>query len=55
VPPRQLPMPPADFTGRTAELKTLAGLLDQAGGKPGTVVVSAIGDTAGVGKPNLEN
>ena len=50
--PRQLPAAAADFTGRTAELKILEGLLDSAG-RPGTVVVSAIGGTAGVGKTAL--
>jgi tetratricopeptide (TPR) repeat protein/transcriptional regulator with XRE-family HTH domain len=50
--PRQLPAAAADFTGRTAELKILGGLLDSAG-RPGTVVVSAIGGTAGVGKTAL--
>ena len=49
--PRQLPAAVADFTGRDAELKALTAMLDQAGtGAPGTVVISAIGGTAGVGK-----
>jgi transcriptional regulator with XRE-family HTH domain len=51
--PRQLPGVGADFTGRSAELKTLAGLLEADGGPVGTVVVSAIGGTAGVGKTAL--
>jgi tetratricopeptide (TPR) repeat protein/transcriptional regulator with XRE-family HTH domain len=52
--PRQLPAAVADFTGRAAELEALTGLLDQAGaGAPGTVVISAIGGTAGVGKTAL--
>jgi hypothetical protein len=51
--PRQLPAAVADFTGRAAELEALTRILDQAGaGTPGTVVISAIGGTAGVGKPN---
>jgi tetratricopeptide (TPR) repeat protein/transcriptional regulator with XRE-family HTH domain len=50
--PRQLPAAGADFTGRAAEVRALAGMLDQAGG-PGTVVISAIGGTAGVGKTAL--
>jgi DNA-binding SARP family transcriptional activator/tetratricopeptide (TPR) repeat protein len=48
--PRQLPAAVHHFAGRAAELATLSGLLDQAGG---TVVVSAIGGTAGVGKTAL--
>jgi DNA-binding SARP family transcriptional activator len=52
--PRQLPAAVAGFTGRAAELAALAGMLDQAGaGGPGTVVISAIGGTAGVGKTAL--
>src|SRR5215831_7746196 len=54
VVPRQLPAAVADFTGRAAELRALTGMLDQAGaGAPGTVVISAIGGTAGVGKTAL--
>ena len=49
--PRQLPTAVADFTGRAAELQALTRVLDQAGaGAPGTVAISAIGGTAGVGK-----
>ena len=52
--PRQLPAAVADFTGRAAELETLTRILDDAGtGAPGTVVISAIGGTAGVGKTAL--
>ena len=52
--PRQLPAAVADFTGRTAELRRLTRTLDEAGvGGPGTVVLSAIGGTAGVGKTAL--
>jgi DNA-binding SARP family transcriptional activator len=50
--PRQLPAAVAGFTGRTAELAALTGMLDQAG-TPGTLVISAIGGTAGVGKTAL--
>jgi tetratricopeptide (TPR) repeat protein/transcriptional regulator with XRE-family HTH domain len=50
--PRQLPAAVADFTGRAAELAALTGMLDQGGG-PGTVMISAIGGTAGVGKTAL--
>jgi tetratricopeptide (TPR) repeat protein/transcriptional regulator with XRE-family HTH domain len=52
--PRQLPAPVRHFAGRENELKALTGLLDQAGAQvPGTVVISAIGGTAGVGKTAL--
>jgi DNA-binding SARP family transcriptional activator/Tfp pilus assembly protein PilF len=52
--PRQLPAAVAGFTGRVAELAALSRLLDHAGaGGPGTVVISAIGGTAGVGKTAL--
>jgi DNA-binding SARP family transcriptional activator len=52
--PRQLPGAVPQFTGRSAELATLSRLLDHAGGQaPGTVVISAIGGTAGVGKTAL--
>jgi tetratricopeptide (TPR) repeat protein/transcriptional regulator with XRE-family HTH domain len=52
--PHQLPAAPSDFTGRAAELEALAQILDDAGaGGPGTVVISAIGGTAGVGKTAL--
>ena len=55
VVPRQLPAAAADFTGRAAELAALTRILGQAGGAgaPGTVVISAIGGTAGVGKTAL--
>jgi DNA-binding SARP family transcriptional activator len=52
--PRQLPAAVAGFTGRAAELSALTEILDQGGaGEPGTVVISAIGGTAGVGKTAL--
>jgi tetratricopeptide (TPR) repeat protein/transcriptional regulator with XRE-family HTH domain len=52
--PRQLPATVADFTGRAAELAALTQMLDEAdAGTPGTVVISAIGGTAGVGKTAL--
>jgi tetratricopeptide (TPR) repeat protein/transcriptional regulator with XRE-family HTH domain len=51
---RQLPAAVACFTGRGPELATLTGMLEEAGtGAPGTVVISAIGGTAGVGKTAL--
>jgi tetratricopeptide (TPR) repeat protein/transcriptional regulator with XRE-family HTH domain len=52
--PRQLPVRVAGFTGRAAELGALNRILADAGdGGPGTVVISAIGGTAGVGKTAL--
>jgi tetratricopeptide (TPR) repeat protein len=48
--PRQLPVAPRHFTGRLAELETLAALAAAAGG---TVVLSAIDGMAGVGKTAL--
>src|SRR5215472_11178396 len=52
--PRQLPGGVRHFTGRAQELAQLTGLLDHAGDEqPGTVVISAIGGTAGVGKTAL--
>jgi tetratricopeptide (TPR) repeat protein/transcriptional regulator with XRE-family HTH domain len=50
--PRHLPAATAGFTGRTGELKTLTRLLDT-GSPSGTMVISAIGGTAGVGKTTL--
>jgi DNA-binding SARP family transcriptional activator/tetratricopeptide (TPR) repeat protein len=52
--PRELPTGVAHFTGRTSELAALSALLDAAGDQvPETVVISAIGGTAGVGKTAL--
>jgi DNA-binding SARP family transcriptional activator/tetratricopeptide (TPR) repeat protein len=52
--PRELPPAVPGFTGRLAELQTLTRLLDRPGAQPaGTVVISAIGGTAGVGKTAL--
>jgi DNA-binding SARP family transcriptional activator len=52
--PRQLPATVSGFTGRAAELAALTRMLDDAvAGSPGTVVISAIGGTAGVGKTAL--
>jgi len=52
--PHQLPAAVADFTGRAAEVKALNRILDDvSAGRPGTVVISAIGGTAGVGKSAL--
>jgi transcriptional regulator with XRE-family HTH domain/tetratricopeptide (TPR) repeat protein len=52
--PRQLPAAVPDFTGRAAELAALTRILDDAASvAPGTVVISAIGGMAGVGKTAL--
>ena len=52
--PRQLPMAGRHFVGRAAELAGLTALLDLRGQQePETVVISAIGGTAGVGKTAL--
>jgi len=52
--PRQLPTAVPGFTGRTAELEALTQALDEeSADSPGTVVISAIGGTAGVGKTAL--
>jgi tetratricopeptide (TPR) repeat protein/transcriptional regulator with XRE-family HTH domain len=53
--PRQLPPGVPHFIGRKAELDVLTSLPDALGGSDGagTVVISAIGGTAGVGKTAL--
>ena len=51
--PRQLPAVVRCFVGRVAELKALHAVLDQAPVAAGTVVISAISGTAGVGKTAL--
>jgi DNA-binding SARP family transcriptional activator/tetratricopeptide (TPR) repeat protein len=52
--PRQLPAAVSGFTGRGAELAALTRMLDDGSPEsPGTVVISAIGGTAGVGKTAL--
>jgi DNA-binding SARP family transcriptional activator/tetratricopeptide (TPR) repeat protein len=52
--PRQLPAPVRHFAGRADEMDKLTGLLDHTDGQaPGTVVISAIGGTGGVGKTAL--
>jgi DNA-binding SARP family transcriptional activator/tetratricopeptide (TPR) repeat protein len=52
--PRLLPAPVRSFSGRAAELHQLRQLLEDAGAeKPGPVVITAIGGTAGVGKTAL--
>jgi len=51
--PRQLPAAVAGFAGRAAELEALTGLLEEAALPGGTVVISAIDGTAGIGKTAL--
>ncbi|MGW1162835.1 AfsR/SARP family transcriptional regulator [Streptomyces sp. NPDC002519] len=51
--PAQLPHDLPTFTGRQAELKNVLALLDGDIQPPGTVVISAIGGMAGVGKTAL--
>ncbi len=52
--PRELPAAVGDFTGREAELAALNRLLGADGqSQAGTVLISAIGGTAGVGKTAL--
>jgi transcriptional regulator with XRE-family HTH domain/tetratricopeptide (TPR) repeat protein len=51
--PRQLPAAAAHFVGRGGELGVLDSLLDRVAGRAGTVVISAICGTAGVGKTTL--
>jgi tetratricopeptide (TPR) repeat protein len=51
--PRQLPAAVAGFAGRAAELKTLTSWLEEAAPPGGTVVISAIHGTAGIGKTAL--
>ncbi|MDQ2875148.1 MAG: tetratricopeptide repeat protein [Actinomycetota bacterium] len=51
--PHQLPATARTFTGRAAEMRTLNALLEQAVTRADTVVISAIGGMAGVGKTAL--
>jgi tetratricopeptide (TPR) repeat protein/transcriptional regulator with XRE-family HTH domain len=51
--PRQLPAPVRHFTGRAEHVKALTELLDDGADAGGTVVISAIGGTAGIGKTAL--
>jgi Flp pilus assembly protein TadD len=51
--PQQLPAAVAHFAGRAEELSTLTELLHRRADTGGTVVISAIGGTAGVGKTAL--
>ncbi|WP_329388004.1 AfsR/SARP family transcriptional regulator [Streptomyces sp. NBC_01716] len=51
--PAQLPADLATFTGREAELAQLKGLLPDDGEQPATLLISAIGGMAGIGKTTL--
>jgi tetratricopeptide (TPR) repeat protein len=51
--PRQLPPAVPGFTGRAAELEVLTSLLEEAALPGGTVVISAIDGTPGIGKTAL--
>jgi tetratricopeptide (TPR) repeat protein len=51
--PRQLPTGVPHFVGRVSELELLDAMLDEIGGGASSVVISAIGGTAGVGKTAL--
>jgi tetratricopeptide (TPR) repeat protein len=51
--PRQLPAAVAHFAGRSGELAVLTGLLRGRADVGGTVAISALGGTAGVGKTAL--
>jgi tetratricopeptide (TPR) repeat protein len=53
VVPRQLPPAMPYFVGRAAELAKLNALLERSARPGGTVVISAIGGTAGIGKTTL--
>jgi DNA-binding SARP family transcriptional activator len=51
--PAHLPADVAAFTGRVEHLEELDALLDRADQRPGSVIITAIGGTAGVGKTAL--
>ncbi len=53
VVPRQLPAVVPHFAGRAGELRLLASALGETARASGTLVISAIGGTAGVGKTAL--
>jgi DNA-binding SARP family transcriptional activator len=50
---RQLPTAPSHFAGRSAELQALTRLVNGGADAGGTVMISAISGTAGVGKSTL--
>ncbi|WP_165978702.1 AfsR/SARP family transcriptional regulator [Actinomadura darangshiensis] len=51
--PQQLPADVSGFSGRTGELAKLAGLLQETGTRPNTVVIASMSGMAGVGKTTL--
>src|SRR2546426_12844863 len=51
--PRQLPVAARHFAGRVTELEALTALMEETAGAAGTVVISAIDGTAGIGKTAL--
>ncbi|WP_328749960.1 tetratricopeptide repeat protein [Streptomyces sp. NBC_00285] len=51
--PAQLPADLPTFVGRSAELDQIRALLPEQSGAPATVVISAIGGMAGIGKTTL--
>ncbi|HEV2450347.1 MAG TPA: BTAD domain-containing putative transcriptional regulator [Streptosporangiaceae bacterium] len=53
LPPHQMPASLRHFAGRTDELAALDRLLGEVGQPGGTVVISSIGGTAGIGKTAL--
>ena len=53
VVPRQLPAAARHFTGRREELQRLTGFLDEVADRADTLLITAIGGTAGVGKTAL--
>ena len=53
VVPRQLPTAPSHFAGRSAELQALTRLVNGGADAGGTVMISAVSGTAGVGKSTL--
>jgi len=53
VRPAQLPAAVADFTGRSAEVAWLTGVLNSAGGQPGVVPVAMVTGLCGTGKTSL--
>ncbi|HEY4457091.1 MAG TPA: BTAD domain-containing putative transcriptional regulator [Pseudonocardiaceae bacterium] len=48
--PRQLPAAPSTFSGRSRELAAIDEAMDAAAEPGGTVIISAIGGTGGIGK-----
>jgi tetratricopeptide (TPR) repeat protein len=53
ITPRQLPVAVGHFVGRAAQLAALSRYADEAGNRPGAVMIAAIEGMAGVGKSAL--